>query len=264
MQLSETATNLAFSSLDQASEILEQGADTFSPFILLVNKHGSSSKTKLLGDEEQVSQLAQQYIDEQDSTVVAYAIIQDANVEIQGQTMPTMVVEVGCAITGNTAKMLQFYQTEPFQEIDNVKMLEGSALRIQPTEQQRTDTENQLASLFQAPFAVLKIALNENKKPQDELIDAFTTELNACYNSQCSVLVKSCIEYISANSSQHFSLLNDPQFDALETFASAKHILGSSFSGKGDTDYINLIKSLSLLLINDPGLQLVVISSFKN
>ena len=80
-----------------------------------------STQTLVSESPQQAITMAQSLLQEMAGQLVCYAIVLDAVTTISGIRRDSMVMEVGCGLTGKAAQLIQPYVIEPsFRKVGNL------------------------------------------------------------------------------------------------------------------------------------------------
>ncbi len=135
--LSPEAMDLVNKAFDYAVQNIKTTEDSFTSFVMFMKADASTNMARLVSDDpEVVTKMAQNEIEKliensESSEVVAYAIAQDARINLSDTKRDAVIVEVGCRATGNALIMAQQYEKAPkFREIDNIKIIQVASHRF--------------------------------------------------------------------------------------------------------------------------------------
>lgn len=243
--ISDHALALAMEAFDFAANRLEATQKSFSPFLMTLDLDEVRSTQTLVSESpQQAITMAQSLLQEMAGQLVCYAIVLDAVTTISGIRRDSMVMEVGCGLTGKAAQLIQPYVIEPsFRKVGNLVFAGELDCRIPVLKGSRKDTENEAQPLFQAPFAMFKW-LMENDEPSSQSLPEFLSLLQEGLDS-ANPLVAACVQHIFNHIDQYIGLLEQTDFKPLPTLQTARHVIDSQFKQAKGQDYLDFLKEVA-------------------
>jgi hypothetical protein len=135
--LSREALDLVESAFDYAFKNIDATGESFTSFAKFLMSDGKQKLVRLASqDPEIVDRLAQKEIDaftgsEADEQLVAYVIVQDANITLGDEKKDAVIVEAGCKLSNVGETMAQVYEKSPvLKEVGNLMVIDSPSPRF--------------------------------------------------------------------------------------------------------------------------------------